>query len=67
MDDEERMKLWIDTAPYQELLWKVRFAPAGDSFFQGEMGVYYLKRLKEKREEVGDAEHVRASKAIGWD
>lgn len=63
---EEQMKQWIDNASYEQLLSKWRFAPAGDPFFQGEMGDYYSKKMAEKREEVGHAEHVRASKNIGW-
>ena len=63
----EEMKNWIDTASYEDLLRKNRFAPAGDPFFQGEVGDYFLKIMAAKRYEVGDGEHVRASKRIGWD
>jgi hypothetical protein len=68
------MKHWIDTAPYEALLRKWRFAPAGDPFFQGEVGEYYSKRLvgeyyskrlRERRESEGNDVHVAASKAIG--
>ena len=62
----EEMKQWIDTAPYESLLAKWRFAPPGAPFFQGELGDYYAKRMAEKQDEVGNAEHVRASKSIGW-
>jgi len=63
----DEMKKWIDNASYEELLSKWRFAEAGDPFFQGEMGRYYEKRMYAKKNEVGDAEHVRASKSIGWE
>ena len=62
----DEMKQWIDGASYQELLQKWRFAPAGDPFFVGEVGDYYVAKLAEKHTEVGDAEHTRISKAIGW-
>lgn len=61
----EQMKQWIDTASYEELLRKWRFAPVGDPFFQGDVGEYYTQVMQKKRQEVGDAEHVRASKYIG--
>lgn len=62
----EQMKAWIDSASYESLLSRWRFAPAGSPWFQGEMGDYFANAMKKKREEVGDAEHVRASKNIGW-
>ena len=63
----EEMKTWIDHASYEQLLRKWRFAPIGDLFFQPPVGEYFTNKLVEKREEVGDGEHVRASKTIGWD
>lgn len=57
---------WIDNASYEELLRKWRYAPAGDPMFQGETGQYYSEVMAKKRDEVGNAEHVRASKSIGW-
>ncbi len=64
MTDEQ--KIWIDNAGYHELLRRWRNAPAGDAIFVGEAGVYYSKVMAEKRAVVGPAEHVAASKAIGW-
>ena len=61
----DEMRAWIDGASYEQLLCKWRNAPAGDLFFQGEMGDYYSNKMAEKRDEVGNAEHVRASKSIG--
>ena len=62
----EELKKWIDGASYEDLLRKWRSAPAGSPFFQGETGDYYAKVMAQKREAVGNAEHVRASKSIGW-
>lgn len=62
----EEMKEWIDAASYEQLLSKWRNAPAGNPFFQGEIGQYYSRVMAEKRDEVGNAEHVRVSKSIGW-
>ena len=61
----EENKAHIDSLDYEGLLCQWRFAPAGDSIFQGESGKYYKTILAQKRKEVGDAEHVRASKSIG--
>lgn len=62
----KKMKDWIDTASYEELLTKWRFAPSDSPWFQGEVGVYFGKVMSKKKEEVGEAEAVRASKNIGW-
>jgi len=62
----EEMKHWRDNASYEQLLRKWHFASIGDPFFQGEIGDYYSKVMRQKRGEVGNAEHVRASKSIGW-
>lgn len=62
----EQMKEWIDKASYAELLSTWRHSPVGSPYFQGETGAYYAKVMKEKRENVGNAEHARASKTIGW-
>jgi len=59
-------KHWIDTASYVQLLSRWRFAAIGDPMFQGECGAYYAEAMKRKRAEVGDDEHVRSSKSIGW-
>ncbi len=64
MTDKERIA-WIDNAPYEQLLSKWRNAPAGSPFFQGEIGKYYKKVMAERKLQVGNAEHVRASKSIG--
>jgi hypothetical protein len=63
---DDAMKQWIDNASYEQLLSKWRNAPSGDPYFQGETGDYYAEVMKRKREEVGNAAHVAASKAIGW-
>ena len=62
----KEQKDWIDNSSYEGLLSRWRNAPGGsDSIFQGNTGQYYGKVMREKREQVGHAEHVRASKAIG--
>ena len=65
MTDDE-MKEWIDNASYEELLGKWRRAPTGDPFFIGEIGDYFKKAMDAKRDMIGDAEAVQASKNIGW-
>ncbi len=59
-------KAHIDALNHHELLSKIRFAPPGDPWFQGETGKYWMKRYAEKRDEdPGGA--VRDSKDIGWE
>ncbi len=65
----KEMKAWIDNATYEQLLGKWRFTPTGSPWFARDtgMGDYYSKAIAAKQKEVGNAECVRASKAIGWD
>ena len=58
----QAMKDQIDRMSYEGLLSRWRFAPAGDPFFQGEVGDYYSKVMKEKRLQC---DHVAASKSVG--
>lgn len=58
----------IDSLAYVELLRHNRFAPAGDPWFQGETGLYWLSRMAELRAQPGgDERHTMASTSIGWD
>ncbi len=64
----EKNKAHIDALTYEQLLSHWRFAPAGDPWFSGETGAYWEKRMSEQRAKPGgNAEHVSASKSIGWD
>ena len=62
----KKFKDWIDTASYEELLRKWRFATIGSPWFQGETGDYFSKVMSRKKAEISDAEAVRVSKEIGW-
>lgn len=63
----DEIKKQIDGMSYESMLSKWRFAPAGDPLFQGgPVFDYFEKSMKEKREKVGDAGCVMASKSIGW-
>lgn len=59
----EDLKKYIDKLSYEELLRRWRFAPAGDSWFEGETGDYWAKVMAEKRDTV---DHVAVSKRVGW-
>ena len=59
------MKEWIDSASIEDLLNKWRFAPAGDPWFQGEIGAHFAKVIAARRDADPDA-WVRASKSLGW-
>jgi hypothetical protein len=65
MNLTEQNKKHIDSLSYGQLLSHWRFAPVGDPWFRGETGDYWGKRMAEQRE--GGADHVGASKAIGWE
>ena len=65
MDLTPENKEIIDGKSYTQLLSKWRFAPTGDPWFQGETGKYWGERMAELRDDGAD--HVGASKAIGWD
>ncbi len=65
--NEQQMKKWIDNASYEQLLSKWRFAPAGDPFFQDEIGNYYSEVMRKKKEECGPDAAVKASKKLGWE
>ena len=68
MKMDKATKDWIDNASYEQLLEKWRFSPVGSPWFQGEVGEYFAKVMKDRRSQPGgDDEHVRASKAIGWE
>lgn len=60
-------KAEIDNMSYQSMLSQWRKTPVGHVLFQGERGKYFAEVMAKKRKEVGGAEHVRASKAIGWE
>lgn len=63
----DELKAQIDTMSYEDLLRLWRFAPAGNPLFQGEVGQYYSKVMAKKKNEIGSAAAVAASKRIGWD
>lgn len=68
MELTKERKAAIDSKSYEELLRHLRFAPIGDPWFEGETGEYWLKRMKEiLSQEGGHAQHIQASKKIGWD
>ena len=64
MNDEDKKE--IDGMGYQRMLEINRFAPSSSKWVQGETGTYFLDRLIKLRGEIGDEEHSRISKDIGW-
>jgi hypothetical protein len=65
MDLTKENAAYIDSLSYTELLRKWRFAPVGDDWFMGETGAYWSVRMGQLKAEGAD--HVAASKAIGWE
>ena len=57
-------KAHIDGLSYRDLLEEWRFAPVGDPWFTDETGDYWSERMAELRAQRAD--HVGASKSIGW-
>ncbi len=65
MDLTPENKKIIDAKSYEQLLGRWRNAPIGDPWFQGETGKYWGERMAKLRNEGAD--HVGASKRIGWE
>ena len=65
MDLTPENKKIIDKMSYESLLRQWRNASSGNPWFQGETGKYWGERMKELREKGAD--HVGASKKIGWE
>jgi len=63
----EQDKAYIDGLTYIEMFRRWRFSTSGDSLFQGDTGEYFNQVMAVERERIGEAEHTRISKAIGWD
>jgi len=63
----DKQKEWIDNQPYEILLRKWRYAPVGDTMFQGDLGDYYAKVMSEKKAALDVSEQVSTSKRVGWD
>ena len=47
-NDTENLKRRIDSMSQYELCFAWRFAKIGDPLFQGEVGKYFVKKLKER-------------------
>lgn len=65
MTDDKRE---IDSMSYEDMLRRQRTAPSGHRFFVAntEVAQYFSDRMRLLRSEVGEIEHVRISKKIGW-
>ena len=59
-------KKYIDSLSYEQLLTQWRFAPSGDSWFQGETGDYWSIVMEKKKKELKGYQAVAISKSIGW-
>jgi len=65
MDLTDENRCYIDSLSHADLLARIRFAPAGDPWMQGETGAYWCARREQLRaEDPGRA--VADSKALGW-
>ena len=57
----EELKARIDAMSHRDLCRIWRFAPSGDPLFQGEVGEYFVAKLREKG---GMTPEI--SKSLGW-
>lgn len=57
------LKAYIDSLSHYQLLERIRYAPCGDPYMTGEVGEYWGKRRREKRDE-DPAGAVADSKAL---
>ncbi len=62
----DEMLRWIDTASYEQLLRKWRFAEVGDEWFTGDIGAHFSAMLSKRRAEIGPGAAAAASKSVGW-
>jgi len=65
MTPEQKDK--IDNMSYEQMLSLWRNAYVGHPMFHNDVGDYFSKVMNEKRQQISDADHVRASKNIGWE
>lgn len=62
----ELHKKEIDAMSYETLLYRNRFDPVGDPFWQGARGDYALEVLHKKKEALPEGRPAAISKRIGW-
>ena len=63
----KKIKKQINEMNYESMLRLWRFALLGHPMFQDETGDYYSKVMKQKANDISNAERVAASKAVGWE
>ena len=63
---KEEIKNQIDNMDFESMVLLWRYAPVGHPMFQGEVGVYYVKVMREKGAKISESEKVAASKSVGW-
>lgn len=63
---DAKIKAQIDGMSYEQMLRRWRFAPSGDTIFQGDVGDYFAEVMKAKKNKLPHDEQVRISKNIGW-
>ena len=64
--EKQEMKDWIDSASYETLLSKWRFARCPDPFLQGVVGEHLKEVMFRKRDALEPGEAARASKSVGF-
>jgi hypothetical protein len=52
---------------YEQMLRLNRFGSLGDPLFIGQVGEYFVKSMREKKDKLTPGEQVAVSKRIGWD
>lgn len=61
-----KTKAIIDAMSYKEMLKTYRFAEAGNPWFVGDVGTYFMTTMQRKKMALSESERVAISKAIGW-
>lgn len=56
----------IDEMDYIKMLDLWRHAKPGYFLFEGNIGAYFEKSMKEKKDKLSHVEQVAASKFVGW-
>lgn len=65
--NETEMIAWINNASYYDLLYKWRFAKAGDPFFVGMVGEKYTQVMIQKRDALPPGKAAEISRQIGFE
>lgn len=66
MNINPQIKQSIDEMSVEEMLRRLRYAPAGDPMFLGPAGTYFHQVFQVKRASLPPGQYPVISKMVGW-